>query len=91
LVRVRKPQGLIARDTENSILSGLYYGYGEMIKGLIRQLKKEIPSSPRVILTGGYAPLYYPYVKKDVSYMDEALIFKGMALLWSAGPLASSR
>jgi len=89
-VRVRKPQGLIARDTENSIISGLYYGYGEMIKGLVREMKKEIPSAPRVILTGGYAPLYYPYVKKNVSCLDETLIFKGMALMWSTGAPSSS-
>lgn len=83
LVQMRKPRALIARDTENSILSGLYYGYGEMIKGLIGQLKKEIPSAPQVILTGGYASLYRPYVKKEISHVDEALIFKGLALMWS--------
>ena len=82
LVNVRKPRTLVARDTENSIRSGLYYGYGEMMKGMIRRFKKELPSRPRVILTGGYTPLYRTYLKNDVTAVDEALIFKGMALLW---------
>ena len=82
-VRIRTPRELIGRDTNNSILSGIFYGYGSLSKGLIDLIGKEIKSKPKVIITGGYSH----WVKKYISYpatIDPHLVFKGMSLVLSS-------
>ncbi len=81
-VNIRKPKKLIANNTEESILGGLYYGHAEMIKGITRQLKRRISPRTKVILTGGYVGLFKPCLRQNVDYVDHNLIFKGMSLLW---------
>jgi type III pantothenate kinase len=82
LVNIKRPQRLIGKDTENSILSGLFYGYGEMLKGLIKKLRREISGRPQVVMTGGYARLMQSYLKGVVTKVDEQLIFKGLVQLF---------
>jgi type III pantothenate kinase len=80
-VRVCKPASVIGKDTKGSILSGIFYGYGEMLKGLIDLLAQKLHARPKVIMTGGYASLMKAYMNKRVDVMDADLIFKGLALL----------
>jgi type III pantothenate kinase len=81
LVQFEMPESLIGRDTKTSILSGIYYGYGEMLKGLIDLLKKKVPGKAKVILTGGHAELMAKYIKGRVDAVDKDLVMKGIALL----------
>ena len=83
LVQFEFPGSLIGRDTKTSILSGIYYGYGEMLKGLIGLLKKKISPRARVIVTGGHAELMAGYLKGRVDAVDKDLAMKGIALLAS--------
>lgn len=52
-----RPQKLVAKDTINSMNAGLVYGYVGLVDGLVNRMKKEVKSNPRVIATGGLAPL----------------------------------
>lgn len=81
LVKFEVPKTLIGRDTKTSILSGIYYGYGEMIKGLISLLKKKVSSRARVIITGGHAELMSKYIKEKGSVIDRDLVMKGLVFL----------
>ena len=94
LVQFEMPESLIGRDTKTSILSGIYYGYGEMLKGLIGLLKKriegtgqQVSSKPnrgpraKVIVTGGHAELMARYIKGRVDAVDKDLVMKGIAML----------
>lgn len=85
LARIRRPGALIGRDTESSILSGLFYGYGEMIRGLVRLLIREVPGKPRVVMTGGLTGLMKDYAAPVIDYVEEDLVFKGLALLSETG------
>lgn len=79
---IHKPRSLIGKDTKDSILSGLFYGYGTMIQGLIALITQKIQGRPKVIVTGGYTRLMKKYMTKKGSVVDDHLILKGLYLLW---------
>ncbi len=74
------PKHLIGKETKESILSGVFNGYGEMCNGLVNLLSKRIGGKPKFILTGGYANLMAKYIKTKC-IVDKELIFKGMGRL----------
>lgn len=78
---IEEPEELIGKDTAQSILSGIFFGYGEMCSGLIRRISKNIKGKPKVIITGGFADLMKKYLSKKVTKIDPDLVFKGMGLL----------
>lgn len=75
-----RAKSLIGRDTRQSMLSGVTFGFGSMIDGLIEKLKKELRPSPKVVMTGGDSLLLKPYCGK-VDYFQPDLILRGMAQL----------
>lgn len=89
LEKFKAPSSLIGKDTKGSILSGLFYGYGAMSRGLIDLLLEKIKGNPRVIVTGGYTALMKKFISRKIDHTDNDLVFKGMALLYSL--LVSSR
>lgn len=80
-VTVKKPGAVIGKTTEQSILSGLFYGYGEMITGLVDLLAKQLGSKPKIVITGGYSDIMRHFIPKYTCVIDKELIFKGMGLL----------
>lgn len=58
LVKVRKPGRAIGKDTVECLEAGLYFGYLGMIKEVLARTKKELGGSPKVVATGGLAPLF---------------------------------
>jgi type III pantothenate kinase len=58
LVKVRKPARAVGTDTVSCIESGLYFGYLGMIYEVLARAKKELGGKPRVVATGGLAPLF---------------------------------
>ena len=81
LVEITKPKYLIGKDTQGSILSGIFYGYGEMLKGLINLLSRDAKANPKVIITGGHAKLMASYIKDKIDVVEPDLVLKGLALL----------
>ncbi len=81
LVEITKPKALIGKDTRGSILSGIFYGYGEMLKGLIKLLSHDSKVKPKVIITGGHAKLMAEYIKDSIDVVDPDLVLKGLARL----------
>ena len=81
-IDIHKPPALIGRDTESSILSGIFNGYGVMLQGLIKELTKEIGTKPKVIVTGGYASLMKNFIHRKIDVVDKNLVFNGMYLLY---------
>ena len=77
----KSPRVLIGKNTQESILSGIFYGYGTMCCGLIDQLSKELSGKPKVIVTGGHTHLMRKFIQKKITKIDPYLVFKGMALL----------
>jgi type III pantothenate kinase len=64
----RAPASVIGKDTAASIQSGIVYGYAALVDGMVRRMRGEMGSAPRVIATGGLAELM-----RDVSETIEAV------------------
>ncbi len=78
---IRAPRSLIGKDTTESILSGLFHGYGVMCRGLIDQIAATMPRRPTVIITGGHTRLMKKFIRKKIDTIDQDLVFKGIALV----------
>jgi len=86
-IAIRAPKSVIGRTTEESILSGLFYGYGSLCRGFIDLMKKQIGGNPKVVMTGGHTHLMKKFIQRDIRVVDEDLVFKGLSLLLkSANP-----
>ena len=79
---VRRPRSVIGRTTEHSILSGLVYGYGEMCRGLVRRISRDIEGRPRIVVTGGYARLMVQFLSDLAPAVDTHLVHKGLVLCY---------
>lgn len=78
---IHKPKELIGKDTEGSILSGIFNGYGAMCCGLIDRIARRMKKTPKVIVTGGYTDIMKDFISSKIDKIDPCLVFKGMAFL----------
>lgn len=81
LIKLRSPHRLIARDTKNSILSGVVYGVAALCKGLTMRISKDIGKNVFVLGTGGNISLIQKYAGVKIK-IDRDLILKGINLLY---------
>ena len=85
-VSFERPDGPIGRNTVHSMQAGIFYGYVEMVAGMVRrfrELLEEEPGEATVIATGGYADV----IADEVSCFDaiEAdLNLDGLRLVYEA-------
>ena len=82
LLNPRKPKAVLGRDTENSILSGIFYGYSFLVDGLIRKLKATSKQSPVVVATGGNLKIMKPLCK-EIDYYLPNLTLKGIEIAYN--------
>ena len=81
MVTIGAPRSLIGKDTTESILSGLFNGYGAMCAGLIDRIAGTMPRRPKVIITGGHTHLMQKFIRKRIDKIDHTLVFKGIVLI----------
>jgi len=84
-VKIMRPKELIGRDTTNSILSGIFYGYGALCDGLIAQISRALKAKPHVVATGGYVDTMKQFAQK-IELVDQSLIFKGLEMIYQSRP-----
>jgi type III pantothenate kinase len=80
-IKIQAPRHIIGRTTEESILSGLFYGYGSLCRGLIDLIGQQMKVRPKVVLTGGHTQLMKKFVSPKIRIIDENLVFKGIYFL----------
>jgi len=83
-VEIERPKELIGRDTKNSILSGIFYGYGSLCDGLIILINKKLKLKSTVIATGGYVNMMKQF-SREIGHVDQGLIFRGLYLIYQKG------
>lgn len=75
------PGTVIGKNTASSMKSGIIYGYTEMVDGMIRRMKAEMGApEPRVIATGGLAPVIKP-ISNTIEQVEARLTLEGLRLL----------
>jgi type III pantothenate kinase len=52
-----RPKTVLAKDTISSMNAGLVYGYTGLVDGIVGRMTKEVGTNPKVLATGGLAPL----------------------------------
>ena len=76
------PKNPIGTNTVEAIKSGILHGYGGLVEGIIKQIKKQFaPDMPHVMATGGMAGLVAPYAPA-IEEVDPGLTLKGLLLLY---------
>ena len=91
-VELTLPPKAIGRNTQQSMQSGIIYGYAGLVDGLCARLRRELGDAARVIATGGLASL----IGKEttaIETVDHDLTLTGLRIIHErnvAGP-ASTR
>ncbi len=79
------PPSIIGKSTVHAMKSGILYGYGAMIDGLVKGIKKEMSLAPqedfRVVATGGMAQLVAPYTT-SIDLIEPMLTLQGLQIIY---------
>ncbi len=79
-IEIRQPERIIGTNTTASVQSGLYYGNIGQVDGVIEQIIRELGEQPRVIATGGLAPLIGKG-SRHIEAVEPDLTLEGMRLI----------
>ncbi len=83
-INIEKPAKVIGKNTIHSMQSGIYYGYLELINGLIKRVKKEEFSNCdniNVIITGGLGTIFANDMEYTVAYEPHLTLY-GLKLIY---------
>jgi type III pantothenate kinase len=80
-IDVRKPARVIGTNTVAAMQAGLFWGYVDMVEGLLRRMKEELGGSAVVVATGGLASVVAPE-SKLIEHVDGDLTLRGLRLVW---------
>lgn len=86
-VDVRKPASVIGQTTVGAMQSGLFFGYVEMVDGLVRRIRAELEggSAAVVIGTGGLADVISGETQ-SIQHVEPNLTLDGLRLIWERHP-----
>ncbi len=79
-VEFARPPQVVGRNTVASIQSGLVYGYVGMVDGICGRMAAELGFAPKVVATGGLAPLVAG-LSTAISEVDEHLTLDGLRII----------
>lgn len=76
------PPAAIGTNTVAAIQSGILYGYGGLVEGLLQRLSKQFaPQKPLILATGGMAQLIAPYAP-SLEKIEPHLTLEGLRLIY---------
>jgi len=74
------PERVIGKDTASGIKSGIIYGYAGLVDGMVKRMKNEMGTDPRVIATGGLAKLMH-HVSDVIEVVEPNLTLDGLRII----------
>jgi type III pantothenate kinase len=74
------PDNVIGKHTVDSIKSGLIYGYAGLVDGVVERMRLEMETPPKVIATGGLAPLMQG-VTQTIELVERNLTLEGLRII----------
>lgn len=79
-VDIARPERVIGRNTVGSMQAGIFYGYVDLVDGLLRRLTAELGGEPTVIATGGWAAALAP-ATTGIHHVDPLLTLTGLGII----------
>jgi type III pantothenate kinase len=80
-VEIKRPEKVIGSSTVGAMQSGLYHGYAGLVDGVLEKMIAEMNAVPRVIATGGLAPLIAD-ASRFIEKIDSTLTLDGLRLVY---------
>ncbi|WP_297737599.1 type III pantothenate kinase [uncultured Maricaulis sp.] len=80
-VAIAKPARVMGKDTVSAMQSGVFWGYIDLIDGLVQRLKSEYAQPMTVIATGGVVSLF-DGASKAIDHYDADLTIRGLLEVW---------
>ncbi len=80
-IAIQKPPQVIGNDTVSAMQSGIFWGYIELIDGLVRRIKAEYGKPMTVVATGGVASLFEG-ASDTIDHYDQDILLKGLLEVW---------
>lgn len=79
------PPSIIGKSTVHAMKSGILFGYGAMIDGLVKGIRNEMSQNDneqfKIIATGGMAGIIAPYTS-SIETIDPLLTLKGLKIIY---------
>jgi type III pantothenate kinase len=79
-VAIERPKNLIGKSTVEAMQSGLFHGYGNLVDGLLEDMRQAMQETPKVIATGGLARVIGDALH-SVHEFDQNLTLDGLRII----------
>ena len=79
-VEIARPANVVGRNTVSSMQAGLVFGYAGLVDAIVDRIRGEVDFSPRVVGTGGLAPLIARETR-TIDECDDMLTLQGLAII----------
>ncbi|PIP19059.1 MAG: pantothenate kinase [Candidatus Omnitrophica bacterium CG08_land_8_20_14_0_20_41_16] len=80
-IKLERPNDFIGKDTKNSMLSGIIYGFSSLTDELIMRIRKAVGQTSVAAATGGNINLISKYCRR-IDKIDKNLTLKGLNMLY---------
>ncbi len=79
-VDIARPATAIGRNTVASMQAGIFFGYVDMVSGLVARLAEELGTTPVIVATGGWAESIAAECPR-IGHVDPLLTLSGLRLI----------